>query len=169
LPATAFVDVDGDGDDDALSEFVRHGRGFEGVTGGGRVQYGTSFPGTDGRAPTLGATGPFRAGETVEFRVRGGLGGATCTFAISRAPAELPDTPVAGLTSYVDPADAWFQTVTVTLSGTPGQPGVGTAVIPFTVPAGYSGSSEYFQAVINDPGAPNGMSATNGLQIDFGG
>lgn len=169
LRATAIADVDGDGDDDALSEVVRHGRGFEGVAGGARVQYGTSFAGTDGRAPTLGATGPFRVGETIEFRVRGGLGGATCTFAISRAPAELPDTPVPGLTSWVDPSNYWFQTVTVTLSGAPGEPGVGTAVIPFTVPAGYYGTSEYFQAMIDDPGTLSGLSATNGLRIDFGG
>lgn len=169
LSAVAFADVDGDGDDDALSEVVRHARGFEGVAGGGRLQYGASFAGTDDRAPTLGATGPFRAGETVEFRIRGGLGGASCTFAISRAPAELADTPVPGVTSWIDPTHPWFQTQTVTLSGTPGEPGVGSAEIPFTVPAGYTGTSEYFQAVIDDPGAPNGISATNGLRIDFGG
>ncbi len=54
------------------------------------------------------------------------------------------------------------------LSGTTGAPGEGKATIPFNVPVGYAGVSEYFQAFVLDSGAPNGVGATNGLCIDFG-
>jgi len=56
----------------------------------------------------------------------------------------------------------------VILSGTTGAPGEGKATIPFNVPVGYAGVSEYFQAFVLDSGAPNGVGATNGLCIDFG-
>jgi hypothetical protein len=166
--ATAFADVDGDGDIDALGERVYRGRKYEGADSGARLQYAYGFPGSGGVTPTLGAVGPFRAGAAIEFRITGGVGGALCHFKISRAVASLANTPVLGVTTWIDPGDPAFQIVPVILSGTPGVSGVGKATIPFTIPAGYAGLSEYFQAFLLDPGAPNGVSATNGLRIDFG-
>ncbi len=164
-----FADVDGDGDEDAITaEGVVLNRTREGELAGARIQYGSGGAGTGGIVPTLGAVGPFRTGSTVEFRITGGLGGAQATFGISRTKAEIADWPVQGLTAWIDPADSYFQTVQVTLDGPAGLAGAGSATIPFTVPAGFTGVREYYQVWVQDPAAPNGVAASNGLELGFG-
>jgi hypothetical protein len=54
------------------------------------------------------------------------------------------------------------------LDGTPGVPGAGSLVLPLRATAALIGRTFTFQAMLVDPGATSGVSATNGLEIRFG-
>lgn len=165
----ALADVDGDGDPDGVSShgvvlnLTRSGEAF-----GSRVQFETGCPGTGGLSPTLGARGLLVVGNTVELRIRGGRGGAMAVLARSRARSERLDWPATGVTSYVDPDDAFFVTSTVPLSGPPGLAGAGSATVTLPVPPGFAGVREYFQVWIADREAPGGVAASQGLELTFG-
>jgi hypothetical protein len=167
LNVTAVADVDGDGDDDGIGDRITRARAFEGPGAGARLQHGDGVGGENGIVPTLGATGPFRVGETIEVRIVGGVGGQTGELHISRGAGPTPDFPVTGVTAYLDPADAFYVVVPLTLQG-PAEPGAGHAEVSLTLPAGYAGQIEYLQAFLDDPAAPNGKSATNGLRLEYG-
>lgn len=164
----ALFDVDGDGDLDALSSRGVVLNRTSGASSGARHQFGYGCPGTGGVVPTLGATGPFVPGATIELRVRGARGGAEAVLVSGRTRAERTDWPVAGVTSWVDPTDAHFETVRLTLEGPAGVAGTGSATLSFDVPHTLAGVHEYYQVWIHDPGVPAGWSASQGLELAFG-
>jgi len=165
--ATSFADVDGDGDEDLLGDRLIRSRRIEGPAGGSRKQFGDGSPGAGGVVPTLGARGPFRTGETVEFLLSGGVGGQVLEFHVSRGAGPTAGYPQPSMTASFDPGHPSHTVFQVTLQG-PALPGQGRATIPFVVPSAYSGETEYYQAFVQDPEATDGWSASNGLVITFG-
>jgi FG-GAP-like repeat len=158
----AFGDLDGDGDPDAIGFVLAARNAHFGPSGAGRrVQYGVGIPGSGGITPVIGETGPFRAGMSGELRIRGGLGSASGLLVIGFAPDA---TPVLGGTLLVTPLDFF----PIQLGGVPGAPGAGSLSIPFIMPASLVGMSIFHQAGFVDGGAAQGISGTNGLQIDVG-
>jgi hypothetical protein len=57
---------------------------------------------------------------------------------------------------------------TIQLGGSTGVPGAGTWTLPFVMPASLAGVDTYKQVGIIDPGAPLGISGSNGLRIQVG-
>jgi hypothetical protein len=163
LAAEEFLDVDGDGDLDAVGRIVRSNLRYAGAGAGARRQYGVGYPGTGGVVPVIGDVGPFRGGETGVLRLRGGRGGADGLLILGVAPLDLP-TPIGG-TLYAS-LDLLFPIV---LSGPVGAAGRGTYDLVWTLPAGLEGVTLYHQFAIADPGAAFGVAATGGLEIRFGG
>jgi len=165
LDPRAFVDADGDGDPDAICARVVLDRTIEGPASGQRVQFGTGFAGLGALTPKLGASGPFRVGETLTLRISGGRGGASGTLVEGRTRADLL---IGGVPLYVDPGDAHYLATPFVLDGASGAPGAGHATISFVVPAAMLGVTNFYQVFVNDPGAAGGTSASNGLELQFG-
>jgi FG-GAP-like repeat/FG-GAP repeat len=165
--ARGFVDVDDDGDVDLMgSGNTIFNPRFDGAAAGFRRQYGTGVAGTGGRRPVLGKSGPLRVGYTATMRVREGLGGASGVLVVGLAEANLPDyAGLTGLTLYVDPI---ILTMPVQLSGPTGVAGVGSLDLPFYLSPAFGGLHAFVQAGFGDPGAPNGISTTNGLEESIG-
>ena len=164
-------DADGDGDIDFVDVFSRNvhtARLIDPPTGGSRLQYGHGTPGSGGLTPILGASGPFRPGETAVFRLRGGLGNATAFFAFSLAAVEWNDFPFPGTTLYLDPFSPTTAIVPMVLDGSPGVPGAGGFDLPVTVPPQVAGLEAIHQVVILDPGASNGNCFTQALRLSYG-
>jgi hypothetical protein len=171
LQPMAIADLDSDGDDDALGVAWNLGdnalvlsRAIDGPATGLRRQYGEGSPGSDGYPPVLGATGPFRVGETIELRVRGGLGGATVVIGIGPNSTALANVPYAGMTAYAWPAE---RRLVMKLSGPAGVPGVGSATLSVVVPPSLAGVTNFHQAFVIDPGGSGGLSCSNGLEVAY--
>jgi hypothetical protein len=161
----AFRDVDGDGDLDMIEKRVVLNRTIDGPRAGARLQFGDGLAGLDALTPKLGASGPFRVGETVTLRIVGGRGGASATLVHGRSRV---DWIVGGLPVYVDPADPTYATIALTLDGTSGSGGTGTATVSFVVSASDAGTATTYQLFVTDPDAPGGTSASNGLELTIG-
>ncbi len=177
--AVAAADIDGDGDEDLLSDayvrgsapdaprvaadhFIRNRR-FERPGSGSCLQYGTGLAGSDGITPILGAASPFRPGERREYRIVGGLGGARAFLAIGLEEAA---TPRRGGTLLVG---SLLKTRKIRLGGAAGVPGAGSWIFSQgPTPARFARRTFYLQAIAVDPGAAEGFSFTNGLRVSFG-
>ncbi len=160
-------DADGDGDIDVWGEFLACSVQFHGAGTGAREQYGAGSPGTAGVVPTLGATGPFRAGEDLELRLRGAQGGLAY-LGVTLASASMPNFLVPGLTLLVDPAAGGFL-LPVPVSGSAGGPGAGGFTLALPVQPAWAGVELYHQVFVLDAGAPSGLlSSSNGMRLLFG-
>jgi hypothetical protein len=173
IVASEFLaDLDGDGSPDALNPHRRIVNRCMAPTTpapGVRVQYGAGGLGTSGIAPLLGARGPFRPGHTIAVRIRGGIGAAPAILGVSLAPRATPAPFGTGQQLYIDPGSPLTVLLPLTLGGASGQPGAGTAEIPFAVPPALTGLSFDQQAAVADAAAPFGICLTNALRITFGG
>ncbi len=174
---TSGVDVDGDGDLDLRSDTYQSGptddviigadrfvlnRCFEMPYSGLKRQYGTGTAGSGGIIPLLGAATPLRPGMPREYRVNSGLGGARAYLGAGIEPREEPRR---GGTLLVNPV----QVRNIRLSGPPGVPGAGAWTLRLgPLPVGQAGRTYFLQAVVRDPGAPQGFSFSNGLTVTFG-
>ncbi len=156
-------DLDGDGDLDAGPPLVRGGRIPTGAAGT-RRQFGSATPGTGGVAPTLGATGPFRVGETMETRLVGGRGGAFAVLLVGGPPVLRPDWPAPGLEGYVGPGAVPFFTA---LGGSPSVPGSGSRRWPGVIPAGMRDLTITMQAFVQDTAVVPWIVQSNGIEITF--
>jgi hypothetical protein len=72
---------------------------LEGVGAGRRLQSHPGVAGEGGAVPVLGATGPFRSGETEVLRLTGVPGPTVAILGLSLGEADLPGLPLPGLTS----------------------------------------------------------------------
>jgi hypothetical protein len=161
LSPTGMVDVDGDGDPDALGTRVVRNTRFNQVANGLRVQFGTPVPGSSGMRIVFGETGPFRAGSAGEIRVRGALGGAQGFFALGFAPLAQP--ALGGLL-LIDP----LVVVPIEFGGVPGAAGTGSWSLPFVFTPELVGNTFFKQAGAVDPGSPLGISSSNALMVTVG-
>lgn len=151
----------------ALDDRARS-RVHEDLDFGAHVPYGEAVPGTGSISPTFDVVGRLVPGNTVEFRVEGGVGGGKMTLVVSRALALEPDSLFAGVTTLVDSSDPYFLSFEFTLNGTPGAAGEGSRTIEFKAPPSMEHVDEYSQVFITDPGAAAGVSATNALHVRWG-
>ena len=166
--STAFADIDGDGDLDLLGERCHENRIYSGPLAGEREQYGTSSPGTDGMAPTLGASGPFRLGESPELRITGAMPHSPGLLAVGLASAALPGL-IPGGTAYVDPFAPGLVIVPMSLgSGPSNAAGAGELTLPIGVTGNMVGQTFFHQFLAFDAGAPGFLTATNGLRLLYG-
>ncbi len=156
-------DLDGDGDLDLGPPLVRGAR-FPSGAAGSRRQFGFATAGTGGASPTLGATGPFRVGETMETRLVGGRGGAFAVLLVDGPPVLRPDWPAPGLEGYVGPGAVAFFTL---LGGSPDVPGSGSARWPGVIPAGMRDVTITMQAFVQDTAVVPWIVQSNGIEITF--
>ncbi len=169
LPANHWVDIDGDGDIDTVVDTPIGGGAWvrnlmqHGPAAGARQQYGYGSAGNGGLATLLGADGPFRVGEQAQLRVSGGSGGASGIIAVGSQPAELINSPYAGMTGWVWPVS---RRLPFTLSA--GGAGEGRFALEFQVPPTLAGTTVYYQAYVFDSKAPNGLACSNGQKVSYG-
>jgi hypothetical protein len=165
---TLIADVDGDGDQDLIGKHLWLGTRWSSPEDGARLQYGTANAGSGGMRLTLGAKGPFRIGESPEVRLRGTLGGAPSFLLVGYASSALPAFPVADTTLWVDlNTPGWFL-FKLPNAGPAGTIGAGSFTLPVNVNAGLVGLPFYHQGFAIDVGAPNLVTASNGLRLVYG-
>lgn len=164
-------DSDGDGDVDLIGGRTIRNVHFDGPEAGSRRQYGQGSPGAGGMAPTLGATGPFRVGETVELRLRATAPGAPGVLALASAEASLPAfLGPGGPTVLVDVLAPGLVLIPLAAPGVPGLPGSGHWEVAFTVTPGMAGAGGFYhQAFVVDLASPSFLAASGGLELIYGG
>lgn len=155
------TDVDGDGDLDLMGSYVVYNGRFHGANAGSRVQVGAGIAGEAGAIPVLGATGPFRGGFTEHLLLRGVPGPGLALLAFAFQGANLPDFPLPGMTTYLDPASLSLISVPISQSGE-GRAAAST-VLSLPLPHGLGGLPFHVQAFVLDAAAPQGATCTNGL------
>jgi hypothetical protein len=126
-----------------------------------------SGPGTGGIAMSFGARGPFRADDTIELRVRGGLGGAIGGLLLTERGASVPNLFGAGHGLWLDVSGPTVA-VPIVLGGAPGVAGAGTLAVSVPIPLTMLGVELHHQVGVIDAGAPLGLSTSNGLRIRYG-
>jgi VCBS repeat protein len=163
-PPRAYGDIDGDGDVDALGSWHFRNYRFDGRADGTVLQYGLAqaTPGTGGRHPILGSAGPARPGQPAELSLARGRGHASGVLMLGK---ERDDVLDGGIRLLVH---APVVVHSLVLDGAPGVAGAGSTVVSLPVSPALVGRTMRFQAVLVDPGASNGLSASNGLEIVFG-
>lgn len=131
--------------------------------GSGSMPYGSGLRGSGGVIPVLFGTGCPRVSQAYSMDLSGGLGGSFALLAIGFQPGQ---TALVGGTLWIG---AVGSIGSMTLTGTAGQPGVGGFQFPLAVPsASYVGLRLYAQAGVLDPGAVQGFSLSNGLEVVIG-
>ncbi|HEX6885601.1 MAG TPA: VCBS repeat-containing protein [Planctomycetota bacterium] len=169
----AFDDLDRDGDVEVLGHRPNLGGSslrllenlrFDGPKDGSAVQYGLDLrtPGTGGLHPILGSRRPVRPGRDAEFVIRGGLGGASGF--LLRGPARA-SVLGGGFHNLVQAPEIVYS---FHLDGATGVAGAGAHVVRRPITYAILGRTFAYQAVIVDPGASAGLSATNGLEVRYG-
>jgi len=163
-------DVDGDGDEDLVTNRLVRNRRHSLTEDGRRKQTGTGTSGTGGLVPTLGADGPFRVGESAELRIRGGVGGATGVLTVTRIHGGHPGSGgQSGPRAWIAPTfDQVLARIPFTLSGTPGQAGTGCWNLPFTIAPDLASEIRRYRVEIDDPAAAGGFARTNEMVLSFG-
>jgi len=165
-PCLLARDPDGDRDNDVITSYLVRNRTFEGAQGGARRQDQTGQPGEGGLVPILGASGPFRVGQTARLRLRGGKPGTTGELVVSSA-SSLPATM--GGQGRIDASRHLSRYVPLTTSGSPGDvAGSGAWLHTFQVPAIFAGRTYRYEVVLDDPAGANGRSSSNALLLTFG-
>jgi VCBS repeat protein len=157
-------DVDGDGDEDFVTDRRIRNVARSLPDSGWRRQFGAGTPGTGGLVPTLGASGPFRIGESAELRIRGGLGGATGVLTVS-----LVHGGQHGPRGWISPTfDQLLTRLPFVLGGTPGSAGTGSWSRAITVPPSFLNQTRRYTVAIDDPAAADGLARANELVISYG-
>jgi len=125
--------------------------------------YGAPLFGSAGFSPWLTLRGCPALGEKLGLVLSRALGGAPGLIAVGLAPAA---TPFLGGTLLVDPSATLIPVQTL---GTAGVAGAGGFDLPVKITAPVLvGVPLYLQVFVADPGAPQGVSLTNGLELVLG-
>ncbi|HEX6884657.1 MAG TPA: VCBS repeat-containing protein [Planctomycetota bacterium] len=165
--APAFLrDVDGDGDEDLVTDRLIRNATHTPPLCGWRRQAENGTPGAGGLVPTLGAEGPFRVGESAELRLRGGLGGAQglLTVTLVRGGERGPLGH-----GWINPTnEPILAQVPLVLSGPAGVAGAGSWTFPYTVGAHFGAQTRRYVVELLDPAAPGGIARSNTMVITYG-
>ena len=129
----------------------------------GTQMYGDGTGGSGGVVPALTGSGVAGLGETVTLDVTDGVGGAAGALLLGAGKAT---TPILGGTLLVAPVFA----PPILLDGVAGSPGAGTTSLPLSLPASeaFVGASLFFQVLLLDAQAPQGVSMSNGVELWIG-
>jgi hypothetical protein len=166
LLASAFHDLDGDGDLDAIGPDVTWNDAIPNPGSGEREQYGTSGPAACSVRPVLGATGPFRVGETLELRTSGVQPGAPGAMVVGLSPSNLANFPWPGITTHAWPWASFFYLPTPVGKGT--EPGDGLSTATFPIGSNWPSFGDlYHQVYFFDPCSPSLVTASNGMRLRY--
>lgn len=160
-----FEDIDEDGDLDIVGALTTESRKFHGASAGGAKQYGAGTPGAGGAVPLLGASGPFRSGSTTATLNLVRTKGPAPTFiVVAGAQGFVPNSPLVGLTTLVDPA-AFLALVQIPAVGS----GVGDGEwhLNINVDPGLVGNTFYHQVFVVDTWVSELVVQSNGLRISY--
>ena len=137
-------------------------RVLSGVCAGSFTSYGAGHAGSGGFVPVLRGNGCPGLALTPQFVIEDGLGGAFALLPLALAPAAFP---FKGGTLLIDPIAPVI--LTLTLGGTPGGAGEGSAILPVYLPDDplLDGLSVFLQAVVPDAGASHGLAMSAGLEM----
>ncbi len=130
--------------------------------------FGTDTAGSGGIAPELGMrTFPTLGNSNWSFAIDRGLGSAPAILPIAFAgsPAGLP---LSGGLLWLDPTRVAANPFVV-LSGPAGVPGAGAVDVTIAIPAtpSFEGVDLFAQALVLDPGAPQTVSFSRALAVEF--
>jgi len=130
------------------------------------LPHGDAVAGTGGYEPDLHGIGQARIGQWVSAKADDLLGGAPALVLVG---VEHADVPLFGGELYVDLSNPYW-VVTTRASGARGAPGVGSVSLSLNVPndPALSLSRWIIQVFAVDPGAPFGVSMSNGLAVYMG-
>ena len=137
--------------------------GVLGIVDGQVSQIGFGSPGTSSITPTLSVNVPA-IGEPLEVTTASSLGGLTYYHAMSFTAGT---SVVKGATIHV--GLPWFLVGPLVMGGAP-IPGLGSHVVNYPVPLNPAliGAHIFMQSLILDPGAPQGLAATPGVELTVG-
>ncbi len=124
------------------------------------ASYGAGCPGSGGFVPVLSTPSNPTAGQSITINVADGVGGAPCLFLFGLTKAQVP-FGYGGCELLLGSVLA--PTITVPLGGV--GPGNGVVTLTGTLPVNTSGVTATMQAFVGDAGAPDGFTATNGLEL----
>jgi sugar lactone lactonase YvrE len=132
--------------------------------------YGTGQAGSGGMVPEFRAMFSPCPGQLIGLEMREFLGGAPAALFVSSAPLAQGAATFKGAPLLVDPSAPIFLVFPLAFPGAGDGPGAGNLMLQFKVPETpvLAGVSLYHQIFAGDPGAPNGVSASNGLKETFG-
>ncbi|HEX6882360.1 MAG TPA: VCBS repeat-containing protein [Planctomycetota bacterium] len=154
--AGAMLDIDGDGDDDYVSDAIWSNPRRGPHLWGARRQDTSGTGDAAGRVPTLGASGPFRPGGTMSLRLTG-------------VPAGVPATLLAAGTmpgSKLRTMPERFLPVRSFVTSGPALPGAGEWTLTFAVP--FSTLVHRLRVELVDPADPTRLLRSNELELTFG-
>lgn len=163
---SGLVDLDDDGDRDALGATPIENLRFDGPEDGSIRQFGTQTAGTGGSFPVLGANGPVRVGSTTaRLTIRRARGGAPAILFLGLSSAAIPGV-IPGAQLHVAPP---LTPVSFVLPGIPGATGAGKLDLDTTAfLATVAGVTVVHQLVVIDPAGPGGVATSQGLEIRYG-
>ena len=121
--------------------------------------FGAACAGTGGYAPILFLGGALAPATPFALRVDRGLGGSNALLLFGAAGGAAP---MGSCTLNVSPL---LSPVVGPLPLSAGGPGEGSFVLTGALPAGLAGVSFAMQGVCGDAGAPDGFTATNGVEV----
>lgn len=161
----ATADVDGDGDTDIVAERIVRNRTFNRAESGARRQGVDGTAGAGGMTPTLGASGPFRAGNLVQLHLTG-----ACPTTNGRLIATLDTDIVLFPTLGQHPARAHrlARLVPIVTSAGNGASGSGTWSLAFNADTSLAGRTMRYEVELDDPAAVGGVARSNTLELVFG-
>lgn len=160
-------DGDADGDVDLIATVMTRNRHWGGSAAGSRIQLYDGVAGEDGAVPVLGATGPFRVGETEVLTLTSVPGPTVSILGIALGELTQPNVPLPGLTLHLDPATTLIGTLPITEDGL--GHAAASASLPIQLVNGLQGFRFYVQAFVFDPQATQAFSQSNLLVKTIGG
>ena len=118
------------------------------------VGYGNGTAGSGARIPQITSGGCFARNQAVTIDVSNGL---ASTAGLLLAGIQQANLPILGATILVNPTFVVNHSLTT----------AGTFSLPLTIPDNtyLLNTDFYFQAAYADPGASQGLSATNGIRL----
>ena len=130
--------------------------------------YGTGVAGTGGYVPSLRTVFSPCAGHNIALEFHDTVGGTQAMLLVSGAPLAPGQGNFLGAPLLIDPSAPPFLAIPLWMPGAGA--GNGDLDLQFVVPEdpGLPGLELYHQFFAADPGAPFGISASNGLKETFG-
>jgi sugar lactone lactonase YvrE len=132
--------------------------------------YGQGQAGSGDVMPKFRAIFSPCPGQLIGLELRDFLGGAPAILFVGTQPLAQGAATFKGAPLLVNPAGVLFLALPLVLPGNNLGAGAGDLTLQFMVPEnpGLVGLELYHQVFAGDPGAPNGVSASNGLKETFG-
>jgi hypothetical protein len=132
------------------------------------TMYGAGQAGSGGLTPELRAIFSPCPGQVIGLELRDFLGGAPAVMFVGTAGLPAGVAKIKGISLLVDPSGTLFLPLPLVLPGSGAA--AGDLVLQFQLPLlpALVGVEFYHQVFAADPGAPKGLSASNGLLETIG-